>query len=167
VTSAPIADAWAAAQLDEVVRQWATQWRDGGVLGEIVHQPTPDDRGQFHWLIRLPGEEKDVIALWVTLRQRTVHLETEVMPAAEENREALYRYLLVKNAELKVFRLAIGPEEGIYLMAEIPAGELSVERLDEFVGASVVYVDEIFPTAMSIGLASLYRRCRPPSAATL
>jgi hypothetical protein len=52
-------------------------------------------------------------------------------------------------------------------MAEIPVGELSVERLDELVGAHVVYVDEIFPTAMSIGLASLYRRRRPGGAATL
>jgi hypothetical protein len=167
VSSAPIADADAAVQLDEVVREWATQWCDGGVLREIAHNPSPDDRGQYHWLIRLRGEEKDIIALWLTLRQRTVHLETEVMAAAEENREVLYRYLLVKNAELRGLRLAIGPEEGIYLMAEIPVGELSVERLDELVGAHVVYVDEIFPTAMSIGLASLYRRRRPGGAATL
>lgn len=167
MSSAPIADADAATQLDEIVGEWATQWRDGGVLREIAHNPLPDDRGQYHWLIRLRGEEKDVIALWLTLRQRTVHLETQVMPAAEENSEALYRYLLVKNAELRGLRLAIGPEDGIYLMAEVPAGELNVERLDELVGASVIYVDEIFPTAMSIGLASLYRRRRPGGAATL
>jgi hypothetical protein len=167
VSSAPIADADAAAHIDQVVDQWARQWRDGDVLREITHNPLPDDRGHYHWLIRLRGEEKDVIALWLTLRQRNVHLETEVMAAAEENREALYRYLLVKNAELRGLRLAIGPEDGIYLMAEIPAGELSVERLDEVVGASVVYVDEIFPSAMSIGLASLYRRRRPGGAATL
>jgi hypothetical protein len=167
VSSAPIADADAAAQLDRIVGEWATQWRDGGVLRETAHNAQPDDRGQYHWLIRLRGDEKDVIAVWLTLRQRTVHLETQVMPAAEENREALFRYLLVKNAELRSMRLAIGPEDGIYLMAEVPVGELNVERLDELVGASVVYVDEIFPTAMSIGLASLYRRRRPKGAATL
>ena len=66
--------------------------------------------------VRLRGEEKDVITLWLSLRQRTVHVETEVMPAPEENREALYRYLLVKNADLRDLHLAIGPEDGIYLV---------------------------------------------------
>jgi hypothetical protein len=56
--------------------------------------------------------------------------------------------------------LAIGPEDGIYLVAQIPYPELTVERLDELVGATVHYVDEIFPTAMSMGLASVYRRRR-------
>jgi hypothetical protein len=161
VSSAPIVGPDAAAQLDDVVREWARQWRAGGMIGEIEHPSEPDDRGQHHWMVRLRGEEKDVIALWLTLRQRTVHLETEVMPAPEENREALYRYLLVKNAELRGLHLAIGPEAGIYLVAQVPMGEMSVERLDELVGATVLYVDEIFPTAMAMGLASLYRRRAP------
>jgi hypothetical protein len=129
----------------------------------VEHQPLPDDRGHFHWLIRLKGEEKDVITLWLSLRQRTVHVETEVTPAPEENRETLFRYLLVKNAELRELHLAIGPEDGIYLMAQIPVRELTKERLDEVVGATLTYVEEIYPTAMTIGLSSLYRRRRKSS----
>jgi hypothetical protein len=124
----------------------------------VEHQELPDDRGHFHWLIRLKGDEKDVITLWLSLRQRTVHVETEVTPAPEEGRETLYRYLLTKNAELRELHLAIGPEDGIYLMAQIPIAELTTERLDEVVGASLTYVEEIYPTAMTIGLPSLYRR---------
>jgi hypothetical protein len=89
-----------------------------------------------------------------------VHVETEVMPAPEENHELLYRFMLVKNAELKGVHLAIGPEDGIYLMTEIPVGDLSLYRLDELVGATMTYVDEIFPTAMTMGYGSLYRRRR-------
>ena len=129
----------------------------------MEHQTLPDDRGHFHWLIRLKGEEKDVITLWLSLRQRTVHVETEVTPAPEENRETLFRYLLVKNAELRELHLAIGPEDGIYLMAQIPIRELTKERLDEVVGATLTYVEEIYPTAMTIGLSSLYRRRRKSS----
>jgi len=73
-------------------------------------------------------------------------------------RETLYRYLLVKNAELRELHLAIGPEDGIYLMAQIPILEVTTERLDEVVGATLTYVEEIYPTAMTMGLASLYRR---------
>jgi hypothetical protein len=141
---------------------WAQQWHASALLG-VEHQPLADDRGQFHWLIRLKGEEKDVITLWLSLRQRTVHVETEMMAAPEENREALFRYLLVKNAELRELHLAIGPEDGIYLMTQIPILELTKERLDEVVGATLTYVEEIYPTAMAMGLPSLYRRRRKSS----
>jgi hypothetical protein len=154
-----LGDADSARQLDATVEAWAEQWHASALLG-IEHQPIPDDRGHFHWLIRLKGDEKDVITLWLSLRQRTVHVETEVMAAPEENRETLYRYLLVKNAELRELHLAIGPEDGIYLMAQIPILEVTVERMDEVVGATLTYVEEIYPTAMTMGLASLYRRRR-------
>ncbi len=162
MTRAPLGDADSAQHLDETVSSWGQQWHASALLG-IEHQPLPDDRGHFHWLIRLRGEEKDVITLWLSLRQRTVHVETEVTPAPEENREALYRYLLVKNAELRELHLAIGPEDGLYLMAQIPIGEVTIERLDEVVGATLTYVEEIYPTAMTMGLSSLYRRRRKPS----
>ncbi|MGD0055424.1 MAG: type III secretion system chaperone [Acidimicrobiales bacterium] len=158
MTSAPIADGDAPERFNEVVTSWARQWREGGMLGEVEHQHAPDDKGHWHWLIRLHGDEKDVITIWLSLRQRTVHVETELMPAPEENHEELYRFMLVKNAELRLVHLAIGPEAGIYLMSEVPVGDLGVERLDELVGATMTYVDEIFPTAMTMGYGSLYRR---------
>ena len=159
MTRAPLGDTNSARRLDETVSSWAKQWHASALLG-VEHQPSPDDRGHFHWLIRLKGDEKDVITLWLSLRQRTVHVETEVTPAPEENRETLYRYLLVKNAEIRELHLAIGPEDGIYLMTQIPIGEVTVERLDEVVGATLTYVEEIYPTAMTMGLSSLYRRRR-------
>lgn len=158
MTPAPIADADAAQRLNEVVKEWGRLWRQGGMIGEIEHHELPDDKGHFHWLIRLHGDEKDVITVWLSLRQRTVHVETELMPAPEENHEELYRFMLVKNAEMRIVHVAIGPENGIYLVTEIPVGELSLERLDELVGATLTYVDEIFPTAMTMGYGSLYRR---------
>jgi hypothetical protein len=161
VTRAPLSDADAAERLSETLREWAAQWHASSFVGEIEHQDVPDDRGHFHWLIRLKGDERDVITLWLSVRQRTVFAETELMPAPEENIEALYKYLLVKNHELRELHLAIGPEAGIYLVTQVPIQELTVERMDELVGATVTYVDEMFPTVMSLGLASVYRRRRP------
>ena len=54
-------------------------------------------------------------------------------------------------------------ESAIYLVGRVPVGELTHERLDELCGAALHYVDEIFPTAMSMGLGSLYRRRRRTS----
>lgn len=160
MTRAPLSDADAAARLGVTLGEWEQQWQASSFVGEIEHQDLPDDRGHFHWLIRLKGEERDVITLWLSLRQRTVFVETELMPAPEENVEALYRYLLVKNHELRELHLAIGPEAGIYLVTQIPVGEVTVERMDELVGATVTYVDDMFPTVMTMGLPSMYRRRR-------
>jgi hypothetical protein len=160
VTRAPLSDADAAARLSATLSEWAQLWDASSFVGEIEHQDVPDDRGHFHWLIRLKGEERDVITLWLSLRQRTVFVETELMPAPDENIETLYRYLLVKNHELRELHLAIGPEAGIYLVTQVPIGELTVERMDELVGATVTYVDDMFPTVMSMGLPSIYRRRR-------
>ena len=150
----------APARLDGLIREWCAQWRAGGLVGEVEHVDTPDDRGHFHWLVRLAGQEKSTITIWLSLRQRLVHIETEVMPAPDARREDLYRYLLVRNADLRHVHLAIGPEDGIYLVTALPVGELDLERLDEIVAATFTYVEEIYPTAMSIGLASLFRRRR-------
>lgn len=161
MTRAPLSDAGAASRLDEILHEWARLWTASSFVGGIEHQTLPDDKGHFHWLIRLKGDEKNVVTLWLSLRQRTVFVETEVMPAPEANREELYRYLLVKNHELRELHLAIGPEDGIYLVEQVPLPELTVERMDELVGATVTYVDEIYPTGMSMGLPSVYRRRKP------
>lgn len=158
MTRAPLADKDAAARLDATLHEWAAAWHASSLVGPVEHQPLADDRGHFHWLVRLRGEERPVITIWLSLRQRTVHVETELMPAPEENREELYRFLLVKNHDLRELHLAIGPEAGIYLVTQIPVGEVTLERLDELVGATLVYVDELYPTVMSMGLPSVYRR---------
>lgn len=161
MTPAPLSDHGAQDRLDEVLHQWSEQWRANGLRADVEHRAARDEHEHGPWLVRLRGEEKDVITVWLTLRQRSVHVETEVMPAPSEQLEALYRYLLVKNATLRELHLAIGPEEGIYLVTHVPVGDLTLERLDEVLGATLHYVDEIYPTAMALGLASLYRR-RPP-----
>src|SRR5487761_2551576 len=158
--SAPLRDERAARLLDEVVNEWARQWRASGLVGEIEHRDEPDDLGHVHWLVRVASEEKDHVAIWLTLRQRTVRVETELCPAPEENLADLFRYLLVKNADLAPLHLAIGPEAGIYLVGQVPVGEVDVERFDELVGACLKTVDELYPTAMSIGLPAWYRRRR-------
>ncbi len=162
MSSTPIAAAGSADHIGDVLSSWSKEWFANGVLKAIETTGDVDERGHYRWLLRFSGDEKDFVTMWLTLRQRTVHIETQVMPAPEENIEAVYRYLLAKNADLYGLHLALGPESAIYLVGRVPVGELSVERLDELCGAALHYVDEIFPTAMSMGLASLYRR-RPRS----
>lgn len=160
MTRAPLGDPDAVTRLNETLLDWARLWTASAFVGAIEHQPHPDDKGHYHWLVRLKGEEKDVITMWFSLRQRTVHVETELAPAPEERREEVYHFVLVKNHDLRELHLAIGPEEGIYLLTQVPIGEVTVDRLDELVGATLTYVDELYPTVMTMA-HPWFRRRRP------
>jgi hypothetical protein len=115
------------------------------------------------WYLRMAGEEKDFVTVWLTVRQRTLHHEAQVMPAPETNVEQTYEYLLRRNAELHQMRFALGPEDAVYLVGEVPVADVADDELDRIVGSTLYYVDTFFPTAMTIGFAGMYRR-RPPSA---
>jgi Putative bacterial sensory transduction regulator len=151
VERAPLTSADSAREVNRIVTDWSAQWGGDSLLA-VEHQNQSDDRGHFHWLIRLRGQEKKVITVWLSLRQRSLFSETELMPAPEESREEVYQYCLVRNAEMREVHVAIGPEGGLYVVASLPATELSVGRLDELVGATVHYVEEMYPTVMSLGL---------------
>jgi Putative bacterial sensory transduction regulator len=154
-----VADIATAAERDacrELIDEWsAARLGEGGPLVAVDRQPV-DDR----WLLRLRGEEKDVVTVWLTIRQRTLHHEAQVMPAPETNPGETFEYLLRRNADLRQMRFALGPEDAVYLVGELAVADVTADELDRILGASLSYVDEVFPTAMTIGYAGIYRRRR-------
>ena len=147
-------------RVEELLGEWARSWSQANSLLGVEHQPIADDRGHFHWLVRLRSDEREVITVWLALRQRTMHVECEIAPAPEMNVEEIYRFVLAKNAELRELHVALGPEAGLYLMTHVPINELTIERLDEVMGAALVYVDELSPTIMTKGFSWFRRRPR-------
>jgi hypothetical protein len=116
------------------------------------------DRDVDRWYVRLRGEEKAVITVWLTLRQRTLHYETYFMPAPEEQLEACYEYLLRANTKLFGMRFAIGLEDAIYLVGQMPLSAIDEPELDRIVGSAYAYSEQYFAPAMSIGYAAKFRR---------
>jgi hypothetical protein len=80
------------------------------------------------------------------------------MPAPEENVEETFTYLLRCNANLYGMWFCLGPEDAVYLVGKVPAAMIDDDELDRIAGSSVLYVDDHFPTAMTLGYASVYRR---------
>jgi hypothetical protein len=141
------------------IDEWSSrELARGESLVAAERQEVTDRTASFRWYLRFKGEEKDFITLWLTLGQRTLHHEAQFMPAPEENAEDVYRYLLRSNANLYGMWFSLGPEDAIYLVGRVAAAEVNDEELDRITGSSIHYVDEHFPTAMTLGYPKLYRR---------
>ncbi|HVC14142.1 MAG TPA: YbjN domain-containing protein [Acidimicrobiales bacterium] len=131
-----------------------------GAFGLVAaeRQDVTDRTASHRWYLRFRGDEKDAITVWLTLRQRTLHHEAQFMPAPEEHREEVLRYLMRRNAELYGMAFCLGAEDAVYLMGRVPAALVDDEELDRIAGSSIVYVDDHYPTAMSLGHPAVYRR---------
>ncbi len=141
---AAVIDEWACARLVE-----------RGALVAAARQPGSDT-----WYLRLRGDEKDFVTVWLIIRQRTMYHEAQVMPAPETNVADTFEYLLRRSADIRHMRFALGPEDAVYLVGEVPVSDVDDDELDRILGSSLTYVDAVFPMAMSIGFAGLYRRRR-------
>jgi len=104
----------------------------------------------------MAGEEKQTFTVWLTLREYTLHYESYFMPAPEENAERLYEYLLRLNTRLFAMRFAIGLEDAVYLVGQLPVAAVDAEELDRIVGSAYAYSEQWFRPAMRIGFASKF-----------
>ena len=133
-----------------------------GTFGLVAaeRQVVGDRTASHRWYLRFRGEEKDYITVWLTLRQRTLHHEAQFMPAPEEHRLEVLQYLMRRNADLYGMAFCLGPEDAVYLVGRVPAALVDDDELDRIAGSSIVYVDDHFPTAMTLGHPAIYRRRR-------
>ena len=132
-----------------VIDAWATAELDANPL-LIGVERIPAER---RWLIRLRGEDKAVITVWLTLRQRSLHHETCFMPAPEDNVAGCFDYLLRRNSRMAGIGFCIGDEDAVYLSGQVPVAEVDAARLDWIIGASYAYTEQSFRTALSLGFA--------------
>ena len=139
---ATLIDAWSLTQLED----------NASVLGV----ETELDNGVRRWLLRLSGEEKQFIAVWFSLRQRSLFVETYFMPGPEENVEDCFTYLLRLNARLGGMRFAIGQEDAVYLMGSVSVHHVSDAELDRLLGCAYAYTEAYFRPAMRIGYRSRF-----------
>ena len=142
------------------IDDWAArELASGGSLVAVDRQVGGDPvTGAPRWYLRLLGEEKEFVTVWLTLRQRTLQHEAQFMPAPDEHVTEVLQYLMRRNAELFAMAFCLGPEDAVYLVGRVPAALVDDEELDRIAGSSILYVDDHFPTAMGLGHPAIYRR---------
>ncbi len=141
------------AALEALIHRWAERELETNPLLLAVDH----DAATRRWFVRLKGEERTVTTVWLTLRERTLHFEAQFMPAPEENIEVLYEYLLRINNRLFALRFAIGDEDAIYLVGQLPLVAVDEAELDRIIGSTYAYAEQYFRPAMRLGYASKFK----------
>ena len=146
------------AVLERKVDEWLSAISDGTPQIVAIDRGTADDTstGAARWYVRMRGEEKDVTTVWLTLGQRTMRYETYVMPAPQENAEALYENLLRRNDRLVGAHFSIGVEDAVFLRGELSNSLLSHAELDRVLGTLYATVEQTFQALLRIGFASRF-----------
>ena len=118
------------------------------------------------WYVRLRGDEKEHITIWLTLGQRTLRYEAYVLPAPQENVAAVYEMALRRNDRLVGAHFAIGVEDALFLRGEMPLAWLDEAELDRIIGSPYSYTEQAFPSLVRLAFArkfALFRRSRLPA----
>jgi hypothetical protein len=140
-------------EIDAVISAWAAAELDDNPVVKAVDRGEPEER---RWYVRVAGEEKDTFTIWLTLRQRSLHYETYVMPAPEENHAVFYEHLLRRNISLVGAAFAIGVEDAVFLKGAIPFDRVDDTALDHILGLLYVTTERCFRPALRIGFASRF-----------
>lgn len=142
------------AALAATIDAWLeVQRTENPVVAAAEADPDPD---VHRWFVRVTGDEKDVFSIWFHLDQRTLHYETYVMPAPEENHAEFYAYLLRRNSQLFGAAFSIGDEEAVFLEGALPNSAVDDDELDRVLGSLYVWVERFFKPALRIGFASKF-----------
>ena len=141
-------------RIEALIDAWAQrELVDNRVVEAVERAPRSQAR---RWFLRIRGEDKDVSTIWLTLRQRTLHYETYVMPAPEENHAEFYEHLLRRNQKLNTMAFVIGIEDAIFLQGQIRADAVTDDDLDQILGSFYAYIEQCFRPALRIGFASRF-----------
>ena len=149
--------AYTEAELDQLadrIDAWVDRQRFENSTIAAVDRDSEDRR----WFVRMKGEQKDTFTIWFTLRQRTLHYETYVMPAPEENHEQFYEHLLRRNLKLYGAAFAIGEEDAVFLVGQLANEAIDDDELDRVLGSLYAWVEQFFRPALRIGFASRFKR---------
>lgn len=140
--------------IELLVDDWLARQLSDNPAVAAVERDT--ETGERRWFVRLHGEEKSVFSVWFHLRQRTLHFETYVMPAPLENEAQLYEHLLRRNLRLHGMAFAIGEEDAVFLVGQLPVRWVTEPELDRVLGSVYAYVEQCFRPAMRIGFGSRF-----------
>jgi putative sensory transduction regulator len=132
---------------------------------ESVIQSTLDEReiayehkepGKF--FVTLPGTKKLQTNCWLVVGRHALLVEAFVCRKPDEAHEAVYRFLLRRNAKLYGVHYTVDTAGDIYLIGRIGLHAVTADELDRVLGQVVEAADGDFNTLLEIGFAGAIQR---------
>lgn len=125
-------------------------------LNELGLQFERDSAERF--VVALPGEKRLKTACWLAVGVHALEVQAFVMRKPDENREAVYEFLLHRNVRMYGVSWAIDSMGDVYLAGRIPLAAISPEEIDRILGCVLEYSDGTFNTLLELGFGSSIRR---------
>lgn len=121
---------------------------------EIAYtEPEPE-----RFFVTLPGTKKLQTNCWLIIGEHALVVEAFVCRRPDEEREAVYKFLLRRNAKLYGVHYTIDGMGDIYLLGRIGLHAVTPDELDRLLGQVLEAADNDFNTLLEIGFASSIRR---------
>ena len=144
------------AVFERQIDEWLAKLKSVNETILAIDHGDPDPLYRARWYVRMKGETKDYITVWLTLGQRTLRYETYVLPAPEENIAEFNENLLRRNDKLIGAHFSVGLEDAVYLRGELSLIGLVESEVDRVVGSLYAYVEQCFRPLLAIGFASRF-----------
>ncbi|HEY7007565.1 MAG TPA: YbjN domain-containing protein [Jatrophihabitantaceae bacterium] len=122
-------------------------------LGLDFERDAPD-----RFVVALPGEKRLKTACWLVIGQHALEIQAFVMRHPDENREAVYEFLLQRNVRSYAVSWAIDSMGDVYLTGRVPLAAISADEIDHILGSVLEYADGTFNTLLELGFGSSIRR---------
>ncbi|MYM20499.1 YbjN domain-containing protein [Brevibacterium sp. 5221] len=109
-------------------------------------------------VVSLPGEKKLKTVVSVRLGAERADLQAFVIRHADENEEAVYAWLLRRNAKLRGLAFSIDALGDIYLDASVPLAAWDEPFVDQLMGRLLSAADESFNELLVLGFLTSMKR---------
>lgn len=152
-TGSPVASPDELDALETRLDAWFERQRDENPMVAALDRGAPGER---RWFLRVNGVEKQVFTIWWTLRQRTLHFETYVMPHPEERRDEVFEFLLRRNAKIYGASFSIGVEDAVFLAGQLAVDHVDDDELDRILGTLWEWTERTFRPAMRLAFGDRF-----------
>jgi hypothetical protein len=101
-------------------------------------------RSDTAWDVLVPSYWKEAVPVSVEVRERTLRAEAFFMRAPEENADRVYKLLLERNLDSRLWRFPANDAGDVSLVAEMPLPAVTEEELDQLLGGLFMLTDETY-----------------------
>ncbi len=127
-----------------------------GVLRESGLDWEESQPGTF--VVKLPGERKLSTTCSLVVGDHSLSVNAFVLRRPEENHEAVYRWLLERNARMYGVAFALDRLGDVYLVGRIGLHAVTPEEVDRLLGAVLEHADSSFNKLLELGYGTAIRR---------